>query len=145
VTGGVREMTELDRLTERLDEVTDAIERGDGDAIRRIVADSWHEDCEWVPLISGVEGDSYRGRDGLVAFFEDFWSSVEPRYVDREYRQVGNSIVQVMTLEVRGRGSDAPVEQRVGVLYKVEDGLIRRGVVYPSPEAALAAAELLGA
>lgn len=130
----------------RLPDVPAAIERGDREGLRRAVAESWHEDCEWFPLITGVEGDSsYRGHDGIVQFSEDLVNAFEVRYDDQEVRLVGSAVVGLMTMHLRGRGSGVEINTELGVVYEIEGELIRRGWAYDSHADALAAAEELAA
>ena len=126
----------------RLPDAMRAIERGDREGLRRAIAEVWHQDCEWFPLIGGVEGEtSYRGHDGIVQFSEDLANAFEVRYGDQEVRVIENAVVGRMTLHLRGRGSEVEINTELGVVYEIEGELIRRGWAYDSHAAALAAAE----
>jgi hypothetical protein len=130
----------------RLPDAMRAIERGDREGLRQAVAEVWHEDCEWFPLIGGVEGEtSYRGHDGIVQFSEDLANAFEVQYGDQEVRFVGDAVVGLMSMHLRGRGSGVEINTELGVVYEIEDELIRRGWAYDSHAAALAAAEALHA
>jgi hypothetical protein len=50
--------------------------------------------------------------------------------------------VEITRQRGRLRGSDSWIEWRYGIVYTVEEGLIRRGKVYATPEEALEAAGL---
>ena len=126
----------------RLPEAIIAIERGDRDGLRAALAEVWHPDGEWFPLIGGVEGKaSYRGHDGILQFAEDLANAFEVRYDDQEVRFVGDAVVGLMMMHLRGRGSGVEIETELGVVYEIEGELIRRGWAYDSHAAALAAAE----
>jgi hypothetical protein len=130
----------------RLPEAAKAIERGDREGLKRAITESWHKDCEWFPLIGGVEGDtSYRGHDGIVQFSEDLVNSFEVRYEDQDVRFVGDTVIGLMNMHLRGRGSGVEIHTELGVVYEIEGELIRRGWAYDSHAAALAAAEELAA
>jgi hypothetical protein len=136
--------SELEAAAEGVREGARAIERRDRESLERLVAQHWHEDCEWVPLIAAVEGEaSYRGRDGLLAFYEDLWNAFEVRYGEPDLRQAGTALVYLTTMELRGRESGLEVMTEMGVVREVENGLIRRGRAFDSHAAALAAAEEL--
>jgi hypothetical protein len=124
----------------------DAMEAGDRRALAELVREIAHPDAEWTPLVTEVEGDAYRGKDGVFAFFDDFLGSFEVRYDDRDLRAVDDTAVLMLCrMELKGRGSGAAVAQEMGVLYEFEGALLRRGRAYPSREAALAAAKGLAA
>jgi ketosteroid isomerase-like protein len=120
----------------------DAMEAGDRDVLGTLLVDTLHPDCEWAPLVIGVEGQTYRGPDGARAFFEDFLDSFEVRYEDRQLRAIGDrAVLFLCRMALRGRASGVDVVQEMGVLYEFDDGLLRRGRAYPSHAEAIAAAE----
>jgi hypothetical protein len=97
-------------------------------------------------LIGGVEGDtSYRGHDGIVQFSEDLVNSFEVRYDDQEVRVIGDAVIGLMSMHLRGRSSGVEINTELGVVYQIDGELIRRGWAYDSHAAALAAAEALHA
>jgi hypothetical protein len=138
------ESAKAKRVEEMFRLSSEAIERRDRDAGERGVAEYWHEDCEWTPLIALVEGGStYHGREGVMKFFEDFTNSFEVNYRDPSVEQIGDSVLFLATMELRGRGSGAEVKSEIGVVYEFDGDLIRRGRAYDSHAAALDAAEEL--
>ena len=123
-----------------------AIGPEDREELRRYVADVWHQDCEWFPLIGGVEGTgSYRGRDGVLAFYEDFWGAFEVTYEDHDFRPLGDAVVHLSSMSLRARESGVELRRELGIVYEVDGELIRRGRAYDSHAAAFAAAEELRA
>ena len=137
---------ELSALAEAVGEGARAIEQRDREALEQLVAARWHENCEWIPLIAAIEGEaSYRGHQGLLAFYEDLWNAFEVRYGEPELRQVGGAIVYLTTMELRGRESGIEVLTELGVVWEPDGERIRRGRAYDSHAAALTAAEELDA
>jgi hypothetical protein len=144
----------LQGATERFEQVAEerrqsgtyAIRAEDHRGLEKFVAELWHEECEWFPLIAGVEGKtSYRGRDGVVAFYEDFWGTFEVTYGEPDFRVIGNSIVYLTSMDLRGRESGVELAGELGIVYEIDDDLIRTGRAYDSHSAAVAAAEELDA
>jgi len=125
----------------------DAVEQGDHEGLRAIAAEAVHPDCEWTPLLSGVDGRTYHGPDGMVAFFEEWLESFEPRYEDRSYEQLSDDVVlATCRMSIEGRGTGVAMEREIAVLTQFEDGLLRRGRAYDTrAEAMDGARELLGA
>jgi SnoaL-like domain len=122
----------------------DAMETGDRRALGELVREIAHPEAEWRPLVTEVEGDAYRGKDGVFAFFDDFLGSFEVRYEDRDLRAVDDrAVVMLCRMELKGRGSGAVVAQEMGVLYEFDGALLRRGRAYPSRADALTAAQEL--
>ncbi len=136
----------LDTRVARLQALNEAIQRGDRDGFRERIAEVMHAECEWDPLITAVEGGDYRGREGMADFFDDFLGSFEVRYVDPDFRPVGDEAVLLLaTMRVRGRESGIEVPRELGVLFEFEDDLVRRARAYESHADAVAAAEALDA
>ena len=134
------------RNVEALRGFLDAIEVGDRDRLRALLADFVHPDCEWSALVGEVEGTVYEGREGMGSFYDDLLGSFEVRYDHRELRPLGDrAVLLVCRMELRGRQSGVAVSQELGVTSEFEDGRLRRARAYPSHAEALAAAEALGA
>jgi ketosteroid isomerase-like protein len=122
----------------------DAVERGDRDALRELAAVAVHPDCEWTPLLSGVDGRTYRGPSGMVAFFSEWLDAFEPRYEDREYEQPSDDVVVASCrMWIESRETGVEMEREIGVLTEFEDGLLRRGRAFDSREQAIEAAKEL--
>jgi ketosteroid isomerase-like protein len=86
----------------------------------------------------------FHGIDGFMAFFAEWIEAYEEW--DQEVEGVvdagGSQVVEITRQRGRLRGSDSWIEWRYAIVYTVEDGLIRRGKLYASPEDALEAAGL---
>ncbi len=104
----------------------EALAAGDREALDALVEELMHPECEWVPFLTGVEGRSYHGHDGMLEFFDDFLSAFSARYDIDEMRRIGPDAVLVLgRMHLRGRESGVDVAQELGVLFVFDDGLIR--------------------
>ena len=62
-----------------------------------------HPDCEWLPFRAQLEGETYRGHDGVRRFFNDMqedWREFQIEVV--ELREVGGRVVLVGHIEGLG-------------------------------------------
>ena len=102
-------------------------------------------DFEWFPALgAAVEGDSFRGREGVEAYFEALGATWEEvRLVTEEVRDLGESVVWLGRIEGRGRGSGVTVDAPMGAVLNVQgrEGLAcslvprsRRGVAGGEPD-----------
>jgi hypothetical protein len=140
------ESPKANRVAEMFRLSLEAIKDRDREAAARQIEEFWHEDCEWTPLIAGVEGTStYRGREGILRFFDDFLGSFDVEYRDVEFRQIGDAVAFLSNMHVRGLESGVEVERELGAVYVFDGDLIRWGKAYDSHAAALAAVEELRA
>jgi ketosteroid isomerase-like protein len=107
----------------------------DVDVVRQIVAafrdrdvprlrELFHDDAEFRSAIVALEGGTYRGREemerymnDLDAVFED-WHSEDEEFVDGG----DGHVALVFRIVGRGRGSGAPVNQPIAILWTVRDG-----------------------
>ena len=90
-----------------------------------------------------VETKVYRGHAGLRRYvdelFESF-STVRPH--DIEFRDLGNRVVALYRLSVRGRDSGVAIDQPGGTVYELRGGKIVHGRSYLSHGEALKAVGL---
>jgi ketosteroid isomerase-like protein len=126
---------------------------GDIDVVRQVVdafrdrdvarmRTLFDEQSEFASTIA-IEGGIYRGRDGIERYVSDLddvfddWHSEDERYLD-----AGDGRV-VFTYRVvgRGKGSGAPVDEEIAIVWTISDGKVLRGQVYLDPEEALASVE----
>ena len=86
------------------------------------------------PAWSGPQ--EFHGRDEFLRFFAD-WIDAYAEW-DQEIEGVidagGNQVVETTRQRGRLRGSDSWIDWRYGIVYTVEEGLIRRGKLYGTPE-----------
>ncbi len=109
--------------------------------------DAWIElfdrDCEFRPLRAQLEGQPYRGHDGLRQFEQDLtqdWEQV--RFALNEVREVGDQVVVLARFHGRGRASGAEVDIPIGVVGRVREGKIAEARMFSNPDEALEAAGL---
>jgi ketosteroid isomerase-like protein len=111
------------------------VSEADVDVVRQIVAafrdrdvprlrELFHDDAEFRSAIVTLEGGTYRGREemerymnDLDAVFED-WHSEDEEFVDGG----DGRVALVFRIVGRGRGSGAPVNQPIAILWTVRDG-----------------------
>ena len=113
-----------DENVEAFLEVNEAIRRGDVEALLR------HVDEEGVLLAarSAVEG-AYRGHDGIRRFMADNSENFEKFEPDfRDVRDLGDRVLAIGTIRVRGRGSGVETDISVaGVATFNYEGKMVRG------------------
>jgi ketosteroid isomerase-like protein len=120
----------------------DAVNRRDIDAFAAVTT----PDFEWFPVFAArVEGDVYRGREGIEAFLgevDETWEEFRP--VPDEYRDLGDRVVGLGRLRTRGRASGAPSDSPWGGVYDLREGKVSRIRTYLDHNEALRAAGVAG-
>jgi ketosteroid isomerase-like protein len=85
-------------------------------------------DYEWFPALVGIiDGESFRGREGIARYYEilsDIWE--EFRVEGEEFRDAGDSLVVRIRIEARGKGSGVPVVARQTLICDFRAGRISR-------------------
>ena len=119
------------------------------DAVLAAYEQLCHPDTEWVPaVVGGAEGRSYRGREGLARWYREREEAFEDASVEiEECRAVGEDVVLLLgRSRARGRASGIEMDEKVGILIHIRDGLIQRNQAFGShrqaEEAASRAVEL---
>ncbi len=76
---------------------------------------------------NGMEGGHVRGRDGMRSYWTRQWAMIDPRVepVDFSTGQDGEVVVEVHQI-VRNLQGKVLVDQRVGHIFKIENGLVKR-------------------
>jgi len=101
-------------------------------------------DFEWVPaIVARFEGESARGRDGMEAYFrevEETWAGY--RLVADEIRDLGDQVLVIGRIEVRGRASGLLTETPWGCVFHFREGKLARAQAYLDHGDALQAAGL---
>jgi ketosteroid isomerase-like protein len=115
----------------------EAFERKNFDA----AAEGGDPSGEWIPAIAGaIEGKAYLGFDGFRAYFDELLDSFsEVRLQNREFRDLGDRVLVLYDLRVRGHDSGVTMDQPI---YTFRSGRIIQGVSYLSRAEALEAAGL---
>jgi ketosteroid isomerase-like protein len=89
-------------------------------------------DFELFPAMMGVlEGASFRGREGIERYFEVLDDSFEYfRMTGEEFRDLGDSVIYVVQVEARGKGSGVSVTAEQTAIYDFRDGKASRGRMF---------------
>jgi len=115
----------------------DSFSSGDADAFAQLTT----PDVEWKVGLSAVEGEVFRGHDGVRAYFGRLKSAWDEfLFLAEEYRDLGDVVLVLGRLRGRGRGGGVPVESPVGAVWDLRDGRIWRLRAYLDPADAVEAA-----
>lgn len=91
---------------------------------------------EWFPAVSGgVEGRSYRGLDGMRAYFDDVadaWEQFE--FEEGEYRDLGERVLALGEMHARGRGGGVSLDQPAALVFELHAGKCLRARSFTSHE-----------
>ena len=94
-------------------------------------------------MASAVEERVYRGREDIRGYRDELFNSFsEVEVEDLEFRDIGDRVLVLYRLRVRGRDSDLQIDQPAGALYELRDGKIFRARSYLTQGEALDAAGL---
>jgi ketosteroid isomerase-like protein len=115
-----------------------AVSRGDWDGATRFA----HPEFELKTADRVVNPGTYRGREVVRRFFEDLFEPFEELFVEpEEFFERGDRIAVFVVTRLRPAGSTAVIENRIGHLWTMREGLASRLEVFPRREDALEAAE----
>jgi ketosteroid isomerase-like protein len=121
-----------------LEQVVDALADGDVDELLSLIA----EEVVWIAARSAVEG-AYHGHDGLRKFCADNAQSFDVfRIEGEEFRDLGDRVLAVGTLHIRGRGSGVEADIPVAGIATFEGGKLTRWEDFRDRHLALEAAGL---
>jgi ketosteroid isomerase-like protein len=94
-------------------------------------------------IVSGADGGTYRGHDGLRKWAAESDAAFEElRTVPQEFRDLGDDVLILAHITARGRGSGAPVESPAAFVCTLRDGRIVRAKGFLNWAEALEAAGL---
>jgi ketosteroid isomerase-like protein len=122
---------------EIVERAIDAFSRGDAEAFAELTT----EDLEWKTGLGAVEGEVFRGREGVETYFARLagaWDSF--LFLADEYRDLGDVVIALGRLRGQGRGGGVPVESPVGAVWDLREGRIFRLRAYLDHAQALEAA-----
>jgi ketosteroid isomerase-like protein len=105
--------------------------------------DGFDSECEFRPLRAQLEGQAYRGHDGLRQFIDDLtleWEQV--RFEVGEIRDVGDKVLVLIRFRGRGRASGADLDVPVGIVGKARGGKITEARMFSDPGDAVQAVGL---
>ncbi len=84
-------------------------------------------DFEWKTGLGAVEGEVFRGHEGVDTYFGRLGSAWEEfLFLAEEYRDHEDTVLVLGRLEGRGRGGGVPVVSPVGAVWDLREGLIWR-------------------
>lgn len=101
----------------------------------------WDEAAEFYPLRSQLEGEPYRGREGLRKFMtalEEDWEYV--RFEVDEIRDAGEQVLALARFHALGRASRVELDYPIGIMLTVERGLVVYARFYSDAREAIEAA-----
>ena len=132
-------MSEAD--VEELRAVYEAVSRGDWDAALRDAG----PDFELIPPDQNPIAGTYRGREAIVAFFDELWAAFEDvTILPGEFQELRDRIVVSLLMQLRPSDSRAMVEMEITHLWTMRDGKPVRCEVFLRREQALATAGMAG-
>jgi ketosteroid isomerase-like protein len=105
--------TRLEMSRDKVDvakRATDAYNRRDVDGL---FAELATPDFEWYPgIVRGLGGGGYRGREGVEQFVADTRENWEEmQIIAKEFRDLGDRVLELGRMKGRGKGSGVPVDQ----------------------------------
>jgi len=119
----------------------DAFNRTDVDAFAAFTT----PDFEWSPSMVAIEGEIFRGREGIGKYFDSLKNSWEDFHILRyKFRDHADVVVMLGGLKGRGRGSGVPVDAPLGMVFDFRGGMILRIRGFLDHDEALRAAGLSG-
>jgi ketosteroid isomerase-like protein len=128
---------------ENVEIVRRVVEDFNSDEPRRALV-GFHHEIEFTSNANALDGAAYVGLDGmgryaddLEAIFDD-WHSEDDRFIDAASERV----LWLHRIVGRTKGSGFPVDQPVGIVWTLRDGLIWRGRAYLSHAEAVEAVGL---
>jgi ketosteroid isomerase-like protein len=84
-------------------------------------------DFEWYPSMVAIEGETYRGREGIEKYFGSLNNAWEKFHILRDgFRDLGDLVVMLGRLEGRGKGSGVPVDASLGMVFDFRGRTISR-------------------
>jgi ketosteroid isomerase-like protein len=122
---------------ERVRDVIDAINRGD---VEGFLAGT-HADFEWKVLEESPLAGTYRGREAVRAYVEEWRNTFDDvRLHIEELMEVNDRVLVVVRGSGWGKASGVEVTNRFCQVWTVSGGVPTRMCEYPTREEALAAA-----
>jgi ketosteroid isomerase-like protein len=101
-------------------------------------------DHEFHAAISGLEDRAYRGMEGYRRYqadMADAWGKMEVT-ADELIDAGGEMVVAIVRYRGRGKGSGAPIDERLGMVLRLRNGRVWRSETYSTVADALKAAGL---
>ena len=84
-------------------------------------------DFEWSPSMVAVEGETYRGLEGIQKYFGSIENAWERFHIVRGgFREAEDLVVMIGRLEGLGKGSGVTVTASLGMVFDFRGGAISR-------------------
>ena len=118
-----------------------AWDRGDFDGF----VQDWHPESEFFSafMVQG-EGDvrAFRGLQGMRQYWDEWHSLWDLRVEVSETRDLGDIVLVVAGMTVRGKGSGVKIESPLAYVIELDNGLVRKVQTYLNVNEALKAVGL---
>jgi ketosteroid isomerase-like protein len=96
-----------------------------------------------LPILLGGEATLYRGHEGVRRLFREIYDAFDEIHVEySEFRDLGDRVVGIGRVRMRGKGSGAETEAPTGSVVEFKNGKGIRVRTYLDPKEALEAAGL---
>src|SRR6476646_10440531 len=83
-----------------------------------------HEDVVWA---NGMEGGHVHGREGVRSYWTRQWAMVDPHVEPLEFSKTPEGEIAIEVHQVvRDLNGNLLADKRVGQVYRIEEGLVRR-------------------
>ena len=101
----------------------DAFNRADVEAFIKLTT----ADFEWSPSMVAIEGEIFRGSEGIAAYFASLSNAwKEFSILPGTYRETGDVVIMLGGLRGRGRNSDVTVDSSLGMAFDLRGPKIAR-------------------
>ncbi len=101
------------------------------------------EDCELLPFRAQLEGNVYRGHEGLRRFAREGDEDWKAYRIDPvEFHDRGDRVAVIGRLRALGHASSVEIDSNAGFVFELHRGRIRVLISHSDPEAALKALRL---
>jgi ketosteroid isomerase-like protein len=129
---------------EKIQLLWDTFEKGGFAATTALIDETFDADVEFNPLAAGgAGGRTYRGRDGMLAFFGELAEAFsDVQFEQPQCHEVGEDLVVTFTRMVgTSRETSLPLRQDLSLVYEFAEGRVHCVTAYESPAEALEAAQ----
>ena len=101
----------------------DAFNRTDVDAFTELTT----ADFEWSPSMVAIEGEIFRGSEGIAAYFASLGNAwKEFLIIPGTFHEAGDVVIMLGGLRGRGRNSDVTVDSSLGMAFDLRGRKIAR-------------------
>ena len=84
-------------------------------------------DFEWSPSMVAIEGEIFRGREGIEAYFASFSNAwKEFLIIPGKFRDLSDVVIMLGGVRGSGKNSGVTVNSSLGMVFDLRDGKISR-------------------